>query len=70
MQKAKSLKRDTGHSRPPSMNKFVPYKQHEITRVLEVELHSFLTSAQYGGEWSALRPGLFTLRICILVATD
>jgi hypothetical protein len=29
---------------------------------VEVELHTFLTSALYRGEWSASRPGRFTLR--------
>jgi hypothetical protein len=29
---------------------------------VEVELHAFLTSALYGGEWSASRTGRFTPR--------
>jgi hypothetical protein len=29
---------------------------------LEVQFHAFLTSALDGGEWSASRPGRFTLR--------
>jgi hypothetical protein len=29
---------------------------------VDVYIHIFLTSALVGGEWSASRPGLFTLR--------
>jgi len=30
---------------------------------VEVQLHQFLTSALDGGEWSASRPGRFSLRL-------
>ena len=38
-----------------------PCERHEVIRLVEIQLHSFLTSTISGGEWSASRPGKLLL---------
>jgi hypothetical protein len=45
--------------RDPCHLKIVPKSKYHYTGV-EIKLHTFLTSAEYGGEWSASRSGRFT----------
>jgi len=42
--------------------KFIPVYDIKVYRGVEVQLHSFLTLALDGGEWSATHPGHFHAR--------